>query len=162
MRYVSQAEYDAQQKRIDELKQQLEQAISNAEDAKQFGDLSENAEYEEAMKAQDLLHNQLEKEITILKDMAVGDSTTGSAEAAVEGCIVTLMSDSGQPLAVKLGNSTNVCPPCDNTIGVASINSNFGRAIMNKRTGDTVSYIDNAFRTHAYTIKSIVHDTVTC
>lgn len=131
--YLSQEGIEILKKELHELKTKKRQEIAKRlQEAKDLGDLSENAEYFEAKEAQSLNENRIGELEDLLKNAVV--IKTPSAEDIV---------GIGSTVEVKLGDNTDVfkivgsaeAKPQD---GKISNESPLGRAFLNKKIGEEV------------------------
>ena len=125
-------------------------AAEDIKEARSHGDLSENAEYDEAMNDQGRLEARITELEAILKDAII---ISASAEGTVHvGSVITLkdLEDGEEDDYVILGE--NESSDDDNYI---SAESPVGKAIMGKIPGDTVQ-VDAPGGTITYQIVKIV------
>lgn len=132
--YLSQEGIEILKKELQELKTKKRQEIAKRlQEAKDLGDLSENAEYFEAKEAQSLNENRIGELEELLKNAVV--IKTPSAEDIV---------GIGSTVEVKLGNNnievfkivgSAEAKPQD---GKISNESPLGRAFLNKKIGEEV------------------------
>ena len=126
------------------LKEELDQLKTTGRDeiaarikeARSFGDLSENAEYDEAMNAQAIMEARIAKLEAELKDAVVLDESDISTEIIKTGLKVRLYDvDMDEEVEYKILGKSQSDP--DN--GVISDQSPVGRALLGKALGETVS-----------------------
>ena len=133
------------QERFDELKKELEYNKTTRADeiaelikeARGFGDLSENSEYDEAKNEQGKLYSRIaELEEILLHAVIVDDSEVDSDKISI-GCRVTVTNlDNGKELpAYKIVGSQEA----DVMSRAVSEDSPFGKALMGARVGDEVN-----------------------
>ena len=138
-------EFKMSQARLDELKQELEYSKTTRADevaelikeARGFGDLSENSEYDEAKNEQGKLYSRIaELEDIILHAVVVDESEADSDKISI-GCAVTVTElGSGKTLpAYKIVGSQEA----DVMNRAVSEDSPFGKALMGRKAGDEVS-----------------------
>ena len=131
--------------RFDELKKELEYNKTTRADeiaelikeARGFGDLSENSEYDEAKNEQGKLYSRIaELEEILLHAVIVDDSEVDSDKISI-GCRVTVTNlDNGKELpAYKIVGSQEA----DVMSRAVSEDSPFGKALMGARVGDEVN-----------------------
>ena len=101
--------------------------------AKSLGDLSENAEYKEALEAMNLMEDRIEKLEDIIKRAVVIEKCSGSS--------VQL----GSAVKIKKETDGKICEyilvgqeEADVSLGKISNHSPIGGALMGKKKGDTV------------------------
>ena len=138
-------EFKMSQERFDELKKELEYDKTTRADeiaelikeARGFGDLSENSEYDEAKNEQGKLYSRIaELEEILLHAVIVDDSEVDSDKISI-GCRVTVTNlDNGKELpAYKIVGSQEA----DVMSRAVSEDSPFGKALMGARVGDEVN-----------------------
>ena len=138
-------EFKMSQERFDELKKELEYNKTTRADeiaelikeARGFGDLSENSEYDEAKNEQAKLYSRIaELEEILLHAVIVDDSEVDSDKISI-GCRVTVTNlDNGKELpAYKIVGSQEA----DVMSRAVSEDSPFGKALMGARVGDEVN-----------------------
>lgn len=138
-------EFKMSQERFDELKKELEYSKTTRADevaelikeARGFGDLSENSEYDEAKNEQGKLYSRIaELEEILLHAVIVDDSEVDSDKISI-GCRVTVTNlENGKELpAYKIVGSQEA----DVMNRAVSEDSPFGKALMGARVGDEVS-----------------------
>ena len=138
-------EFKMSQERFDELKKELEYNKTTRADeiaelikeARGFGDLSENSEYDEAKNEQGKLYSRIaELEEILLHAVIVDDSEADSDKISI-GCRVTVTNlDNGKELpAYKIVGSQEA----DVMSRAVSEDSPFGKALMGARVGDEVN-----------------------
>ena len=137
-------EFKMSQERFDELKKELEYNKTTRADeiaelikeARGFGDLSENSEYDEAKNEQGKLYSRIaELEEILLHAVIVDDSEVDSDKISI-GCRVTVTKlDNGKELpAYKIVGSQEA----DVMSRAVSEDSPFGKALMGAKEGDEV------------------------
>lgn len=118
---------------LEDRKTRLRQEISAAiKEAKEQGDLSENAEYSEAKHQQNENETRIMELETMLKEATVVEKTSGSSEVRI-GSAVTLDCE-GQEMKFTIVGMNEVNP----AEGLISGDSPFGKAIMGRGKGDKV------------------------
>lgn len=138
-------EFKMSQERFDELKKELEYSKTTRADeiaelikeARGFGDLSENSEYDEAKNEQGKLYSRIaELEEILLHAVIVDDSEADSDKISI-GCRVTVTNlENGKTLPeYKIVGSQEA----DVMNHAVSEDSPFGKALMGARVGDEVS-----------------------
>ena len=116
-------------KRRDEIREQI--AI-----ARGFGDLSENAEYDEARNEQAKVEARIKELETLIENAVVVDETTQDASLVSLGSVVNLHDDDENEDLVYYIVGSNEVSPAEHKI---SERSPIGRALMGKRAGDKVT-----------------------
>ena len=138
-------EFKMSQKRYDELRAELEYAKTTRADeiaelikeARGFGDLSENSEYDEAKNEQGKLYSRIaELEEILLYAVIVDESEVDSDKISI-GCTVTVTNlDTGKTMpAYKIVGSQEA----DVMARAVSEDSPFGKALKGAKVGDEVS-----------------------
>jgi transcription elongation factor GreA len=117
-------------------------------DAKEHGDLSENAEYEEAKNEQAFVEGRIQTLEGMLKTAVIIEHT-GSDHVSL-GSLVTVESDDGEETFSIVGSAE--ARPADAKI---SNESPVGRALLGKKAGDTVVVKLPNGTDYTYSIKSI-------
>ncbi len=125
-------------------------AAEDIKEARSHGDLSENAEYDEAMNDQGRLEARITELETILKDAII--ISAADLDCVHIGSVITLkdLEDGEEEDYVILGE--NESAKDENYI---SAESPAGKAIMGKKAGDTVQ-VDAPGGTFSYEIVKIV------
>ncbi|MDD4931239.1 MAG: transcription elongation factor GreA [Candidatus Colwellbacteria bacterium] len=101
--------------------------------AKEYGDLSENAEYQEAREQQEVVEGRIDELDEIIKNASI-IKKSGSQEFVDLGCEVEVEVNSNTRKFSIVGS--NEAKPEE---GMISNESPLGRAIMGKKVGDTIS-----------------------
>ena len=141
---------------IKELKEELELLISSRlsiadkiKTAREFGDLSENAEYSAAMQEQDRTENRISEIEYILQN--VEEISKPSKGGAVQlGSAVELKSVAGKTKTYKVVGTVEANP----SEGKISDESPIGEALLNKFVGDKIE-IKTPSETTVYKIVAI-------
>ncbi len=122
---------------LDELKTTgRDEIAARIKEARSFGDLSENAEYDEAMNAQAIMEARIAKLEAELKDAVVLDEDDISTDIVKTGLKVRLFDvDFDEEVEYKiLGKSQS-----DPDKGIISDQSPVGKAILGRSVGEKVS-----------------------
>ena len=138
-------EFKMSQERYDELKAELDYSKTTRADeiaelikeARGFGDLSENSEYDEAKNEQGKLYSRIaELEEILLHAKIVSDSETDSDKISI-GCKVTVTNlSTGKQLPVyKIVGSQEA----DVMHFAVSEDSPFGKALMGRKEGEEIT-----------------------
>ena len=138
-------EFKMSQERYDELKAELDYSKTTRADeiaelikeARGFGDLSENSEYDEAKNEQGKLYSRIaELEEILLHAKIVSESETDSDKISI-GCKVTVTNlSTGKKLPVyKIVGSQEA----DVMNFAVSEDSPFGKALMGRRAGEEIT-----------------------
>jgi transcription elongation factor GreA len=131
--YLSQEKFNELQKELDDLRNisRLEVA-DHLKRAKEYGDLSENAEYAEAREEQSRIETRIGELDEILKSAVIIHKGTGGDLVTV-GCTVTVKKNGKTIDYIIVGS--NESDPAANKI---SNESPLGRAFLNHKAGDVV------------------------
>ena len=135
---MSQARYDELKKELDYSKTtRADEVAELIKEARGFGDLSENSEYDEAKNEQGKLYSRIaELEDIILHAVIVDESETDSDKISI-GCTVTVTElSAGKTLPpYRIVGSQEA----DVMARAVSEDSPFGKALMGAKVGDEVS-----------------------
>lgn len=140
---------------IEELKTELEELKNNRgaiaeriKTAREFGDLSENAEYSAARQEQEKNEARISEIEHILQNVEVIKKPTGDKKVHLGSQVVLLAGSKKKELQV-VGTVE-----ADPLAGKISDESPIGQAVLGKKLGDTIE-IKNSQDTVTYTIKEI-------
>lgn len=133
------------QARYDELKQELDYSKTTRADevaelikeARGFGDLSENSEYDEAKNEQGKLYSRIAELEDILLHAVIVDESEMDSDKISIGCLVTVtnMDTRKQLPAYKIVGSQEA----DVMSRAISEDSPFGKALMDRKAGEEVT-----------------------
>ena len=134
--------YRMSQERLDELKKELEylQTVREKEvseqikEARSFGDLSENSEYDEAKNEQGKLYSKIAEYKDLIENAVIIENGTG--QGVVMGSRVTIREDGEEDAEVYHIVGSQEANPMQ---GMISDESPLGRALMGHVKGDKVS-----------------------
>lgn len=128
--------YNLLKEELDKLKTTgREEIAARIKEARSFGDLSENAEYDEAMNAQAIMESRIAKLEEELKDVKIIDESDISTDIVKTGLKVKLYDvDFEEEVEYKILGKSQSDP--DN--GVISDQSPLGKALLGKKLGETV------------------------
>jgi transcription elongation factor GreA len=101
--------------------------------AREFGDLSENSEYEDARNEQSFLEGKIQELDDMIRHAVVIQKNGNGGEEAELGSIVTLKMD-GETLTFELVGATESDP----MNGKISVESPLGYCLMGKKKGEEV------------------------
>lgn len=105
-------------------------------EAREQGDLSENAEYDAAKEEQGHIESRIKELEALIKNVEVVEEDEIDYEAVHLGCIVKLRSeDDGEVMMLQMVGSTEVSSLSDKI----SNESPIGQALMGRRAGETVT-----------------------
>ena len=147
--WITKEGYEAKKARLEYLTTvERQEIIKKIGEAKEQGDLSENAEYEAAREEQGKIEGEISKLEAELKNCQIIDEEK-SDDKVVFGSVVTL-----KELEYKLVGPLEASI-LDNKI---SIESPIGKLILGRHVGDTVSAASPAGGTISYKILSVKND----
>lgn len=153
--WITQEGYEAKKARLEYLTTvERQEIIKKIGEAKEQGDLSENAEYEAAREEQGKIEGEISKLEAELKNCQIIDEEK-SNDKVVFGSVVTLKDlEYDEELEYKLVGPLEASI-LDNKI---SIESPIGKLILGRHVGDTVSAASPAGGTISYKILSVKND----
>ena len=137
-------EFKMSQARYDELKQELDYSKTTRADevaelikeARGFGDLSENSEYDEAKNEQGKLYSRIAELEEILQHVVIVDESNAPTNVVTIGCKVTVADKNGNTMPAYRIVGSQESDPKNGTI---SEESPFGKALVGAKEGDTVT-----------------------
>jgi len=149
--YLTQARFRQLQRELFQRKNiTRKEILSRLKEARELGDLSENAAYKEAKDAQAENETAIYRLEHILANARILKPAGSSSIYAKIGSRLTLQNiGSGRVMEILLVSSTDVNP----RKGQISINSPLGKACLGKKAGETI--IVEAREKHSYKIISI-------
>lgn len=148
--YLSQERYDELRKELEELKTKGRLEVAKRlKQAKELGDLSENAEYQEAKSAQADLERRISELDYTLRNASIIKRSATTATVRI-GSKVKLEKDDKSEVSYTIVGSNEASP----VKGFISNESPLGRAILGKKVGDTVR-VETALGERNYKILSI-------
>ena len=120
-------------------------------EARSFGDLSENSEYDEAKNEQGKLYSRIAELEEILQHVVIVDEANAPTNVVTIGCRVTVADKSGKELpAYKIVGSQEADP----MHGAISEESPFGKVLVGAKEGDTVT-VEAPQGAIVYTVRKI-------
>ena len=139
-----QKKFRMSQKKYDELRAELEymktvrekEVADQVKEARSFGDLSENSEYDEAKNEQGKLYSRIAELENILENAVIVDESEADSDKVSIGCkvvVINLATGKEMP-AYKIVGSQEADP----MHGAMSEESPFGKALMGAKVGDIV------------------------
>ncbi len=141
---------------IDELQAEIKTLIGERSEvadriktAREFGDLSENAEYSSARQEQDRAESRIAEIENILQNVEVISHTNGGSKVSL-GSNVSLKSSDGKTKQFQVVGTVEADP----LNGKISDESPIGKALLGKKEGDTVE-IKTPVDTTSYTVAAI-------
>jgi transcription elongation factor GreA len=102
--------------------------------AKEFGDISENAEYEDAKQEQAFVEGRIIKLETMIRNARIIEEAASSSEVGFGATVKVKNSKTGEVTDLTIVGSAEANPP----LGLISNESPLGNALMGSKTGDTV------------------------
>ncbi len=121
--------------------------------AKEFGDLMENSEYEDAKNEQAFMEGRILQLEQMLRNAKLIDNNEAPSNEVVVGCTVRLKDlTSGEELAYMIVGTAEADPDEDKI----SNESPVGRALLGKRKGDVVEVVVPVGKMR-YTVLQIKH-----
>ena len=133
---------------LENLKQKRKEISDRIQEAKELGDLSENAEYHEAKNDQAFAEGRIVELEEMLVNAKIASRPSGSSVVQV-GSKVTLQND-GKTLVFTIVGINEADP----SQGKISNQSPLGKELLNRRKGDDVS-IKTQKGEHTYRIQAI-------
>ena len=135
---MSQARYDELKKELDYSKTTRADEIAELiKEARGFGDLSENSEYDEAKNEQGKLYSRIDVLEEILLHAVIVDESEIDSDKISIGCLVTVTNlDNGKQLPEYRIVGTQ---EADVMARAVSEDSPFGKALMGAKMGDEVN-----------------------
>jgi transcription elongation factor GreA len=118
--------------------------------AKDFGDLSENSEYEDAKNEQAFTEGRILTVEAMLRNAKVIDNHDIRSDVVTIGCTLRLLDETGEELTFTIVGSPEADPAHDKI----SNESPVGQAVLGRRKGDTVT-VKAPAGALKYTIKAI-------
>lgn len=134
--YLTQEGYKEKEKRLEYLKtEKRQEVIEKLKTAREFGDLSENAEYDAARDEQGKLEAEIEMLEETLRIAKIVDMSAIKSDMVVVGSKVKLLDiEFDEELEYSIVGSLESNP----NAGLISNESPIGKAIMGKKKGDKV------------------------
>lgn len=134
---------------LEELKSQRTEVAEKIANARDYGDLSENAEYDAAREEQAQLESRVADIEDILQNATIIQPKTGGGTIQV-GCTVVLKNDSNKEVTYQIVGPVEANP----LEGKISNESPIGKALIGKKEGEKVE-IDTPKGAVHYTIVDI-------
>ena len=149
---MSQERYDALKEELQYLETDKAKEVSEQiKEARSFGDLSENSEYDEAKTEQGKLYSRIAEVENILSNYVVIEEDENAGNDIRLGSTVTVLDkEFNEELTYKIVGSQEADP----MHGVISEESPFGKALLGAKEGDTVS-VEAPRGTITYTVQKI-------
>ena len=147
------------EERLKEIKDELEylktvrekEVAEQIKEARSFGDLSENSEYDEAKNEQGKLYSRIAELEEILQHVVIVDESNAPTNVVTIGCKVTVADKNGNTMpAYRIVGSQESDP----VNGIISEESPFGKALVGAKEGDTVT-VEAPSGAIVYTVQKI-------
>lgn len=150
---LTQENYNAQEREMRELKEQLEEVNKQLREARAFGDLSENAEYDAAREERRRIEDRISELSVVLRSAEIVDleELMKNGIVAMVGTIVEVEDDRGKIMRLNLVGTTNT----DSLAGSISNESPVGAALMGHGEGEQVTYATPSGKLRTLTIRKI-------
>ena len=103
-------------------------------EARGFGDLSENSEYDEAKNEQGKLYSRIAELEEVLHHVVIVDENDSPSNVIAIGCTVTVEDAKGNEMTCRIVGSQEADP----MNGRISEDSPFGRALLGRKAGEEV------------------------
>ena len=140
---MAETKYKMSRERYDEIAKELEylQTVREKEvadqirEARSYGDLSENSEYDEAKTEQGKLYSRIAEYKNLLENAEIVDSSAASETIAIGSRVRLLDVEYGEEEDYQIVGSQEANP----SIGRISDESPIGRALMGHQPGDVIS-----------------------
>ena len=120
--------------------------------ARSFGDLSENSEYDEAKNERDKLYSRIAELKALIENAEIVEDTTAADQVGIGSTVTILDVEFNEELVYKIVGSREANP----AQGKISEDSPVGKALLEKREGDTV-LVDAGDEKTELKILKIVH-----
>ena len=125
---------------LEQIRQELEELVNvrraevaaRIHEAKEHGDISENAEYEDAKNEQAFVEGRIQSLSALIKNAVVIEENHSTTHVQI-GSTVTLQSDDGKEKFTIVGSAE--AAPAEGRI---SNESPVGRALLGRKKGDTI------------------------
>ena len=152
-------EYRLSAERLEELKQELtylktvreKEVAELIKEARSFGDLSENSEYDEAKNEQGKLYSRIAELEEILQHVVIVDESNAPTNVVTIGCKVTVADKNGNTMPAYRIVGSQESDPMN---GIISEESPFGKALVGAKEGDTVT-VEAPSGAIVYTVQKI-------
>ena len=139
---MAETKYKMSRERYEEIAKELEylQTVREKEvadqirEARSYGDLSENSEYDEAKTEQGKLYSRIAEYKNLLENAEIVDSTASSGVIAIGSRVRVFDEEYSEEEEYQIVGSQEANP----TIGRISDESPIGRALMGRQAGDEI------------------------
>lgn len=148
--YLTKEKHEALTTELDELITVRRPEIARQlEHARSLGDLSENAEYQDARQEQGAVESRIKYLVRVLKNAQIVEKHH-STDVSV-GATVTIKREGGDNQTYTVVGSEEA----DTAQGRISLNSPLGQAMMGKKKGDSFTFVAPSGKTIEYTVVKI-------
>lgn len=120
--------------------------------AREFGDISENSEYDDAKNEQAWMESRISEITQILANATIADTPKRGTKVTI-GSIVTLESAEGKERTVQVVGTAEADPAA----GKISNESPVGAAVLGRKKGDVITTEGPTGRKIEFTISKIAH-----
>ena len=135
--------YKMSQERYDEIAKELEylqtvrekEVAEQIKEARSYGDLSENSEYDEAKTEQGKLYSKIAEYKNLLENAEIVEKSARSSNIGIGSRVTVLDLEFDEELEYQIVGSQEANP----ATGRISDDSPVGRGLMGRRAGDTVT-----------------------
>ena len=142
----------ALQQELEQLKTVTRKEVAEKiKEARGYGDLSENSEYDEAKNEQGIVESRIAELESILKIVKVVDDDTMPGDVVGIGSRVTTVDEKGREKVYEVVSSSEANP----LAGKISDESPVGSALLGKRAGAEVDVVLPNGRTSKITVKQV-------
>lgn len=142
----------ALQQELEQLKTVTRKEVAEKiKEARGYGDLSENSEYDEAKNEQGIVESRIAELESILKIVKVVDDDTMPGDVVGIGSRVTTVDEKGREKVYEVVSSSEANP----LAGKISDESPVGSALLGKRAGTEVDVVLPNGRTSKITVKQV-------
>ena len=149
---LSPERFQALQEELVYLKTVREKEVADQiKEARSFGDLSENSEYDEAKNEQGKLYSRIAELEEILQHVVIVDESNAPTNVVTIGCKVTVADKNGNTMPAYRIVGSQESDPMN---GIISEESPFGRALIGAKEGDTVT-VEAPSGAIVYTVQKI-------
>ena len=137
-------EYRMSAAKAEELQQELNYLKTTRSDevaeqikiARGFGDLSENSEYDEAKNEEGKRYSRIAELEEVLQHVVIVDESSSNSDVVSIGCKVTVADANGREMPPYRIVGSQESDPMH---GIISEESPFGKALIGKKEGDTIT-----------------------
>ena len=139
---VKEAKYKMSQERLDELKEELfflqtvreKEVAQQIKEARSYGDLSENSEYDEAKTEQGKLYSKIAEIKNLIDNVEIVKAVETSDRVLIGSKVTVLDSETGAEETYEIVGSQEADP----SINRISEESPFGKSLLGKKKGDNI------------------------